>query len=75
MEINRFIYWKIIFKDYAIGFSILGNLASKAVLAGIIFIVGAPVCPLVTAVVGLLGGIIFGAIGSYAGNKIADKKF
>ena len=59
----------------AIGFSILGNLASKAVLAGIIFIVGAPVCPLVTAVVGLLGGIIFGALGSYAGNKLTDKIF
>ena len=67
---------KLILKTtIAIGFSILGNLASKAVLAGIIFIVGAPVCPLVTAVVGLLGGIIFGAIGSYAGNKIADKIF
>ena len=57
----------------AIGFSILGNLACKAACLGIIILVGGPVSPFVTVVVGILGGILFGVLGNYVGNKLTDK--
>ena len=58
-----------------IGFSILGNLAAKAIYAGIIMIVGIPVAPFVTFITGLLSGIFFGKLGNKVANKIGDGKF
>lgn len=58
-----------------IGFSILGNLVTKAIISGILIIVGTPLAPYVTIIIGLLGGIVFGQIfGSFA-NKIGDPVF
>ena len=57
----------------AIGFSIIGNLACKAVVAGIFIFAGITLGPLCTVVIGLLGGIVFGIAGNCAGNYIADK--
>jgi len=57
----------------AIGFSIIGNLASKAIAVGIIFLLGNPVAPFVTIFVGLLGGAVFGYLGNAISNKISDK--
>ena len=59
----------------AIGFSIIGNLACKAVAAGIFIFAGITLGPLCTVVIGLLGGIVFGIAGNCAGNYIADKVF
>ena len=59
----------------AIGFSIIGNLACKAVVAGIFIFAGITLGPLCTVVIGLLGGIVFGIAGNCAGNYIADKVF
>ena len=77
MEINTFLYSaKFSLKTgIIIGFSILGNLATKAIISGILIIVGAPLAPYVTIILGLLGGIVFGKIfGSFA-NKIGDEVF
>ena len=59
----------------AIGFSIIGNLACKAIVCGICVLTGIAVGPLCTIVIGLLGGIIFGVMGNSAGKYIADKAF
>lgn len=58
-----------------IGFSILGNLAAKSIIAGISIIVGVSISPLVTFIIGALGGIVFGYLGTKAANKIADGIF
>jgi len=55
-----------------IGFSILGNLAVKA---GIIIIVGNPIAPGITIVIGLLFGMVFGILGTKYANEIGDKIF
>ena len=59
----------------AIGFSIIGNLACKAIAAGIIIFTGIALGPLSTMVLGLLGGIVFGIAGNCVGNYISDKVF
>ena len=59
----------------AIGFSIIGNLACKAIAAGIVIFAGFALGPLSTIVIGLLGGAVFGMAGNYVGNYISDKVF
>ena len=59
----------------SVGFSILGTLTCKAIGLGIIILTGAPLAPFVTIVIGILGGLTFGALGNYAGNKLTDKVF
>ena len=60
---------------FTIGFSIIGNIACKAIATGIIILAGITLTPLVTLVIGLLGGIVFGAVGNVAGKYVADKVF
>ena len=75
-KITGFYAGKLVLKTaISIGFSFLGNLASKAACLGIIILVGSPLSPFVTVVVGLIGGIAFGALGNYVGNKLTDKIF
>ena len=57
-----------------IGFSILGNLAAKSIIAGISIIVGVSISPFVTFIIGALGGIVFGYLTKVA-NKITDGIF
>ena len=59
----------------AVGFSIIGNLISKAIIAGIVILTGVTLSPLVTLLIGLLGGAVFGYLGNVVSNKIADKIF
>ena len=58
-----------------IGFSILGSLAAKSFALGIAIIVGAPLGPGVTIVIGLLFGIVYGIIGTKYANEISDRIF
>lgn len=58
-----------------IGFSILGILATKAYTLGIVIIVGNPLGPDVTVIIGLLFGIVFGMLGSIYANEISDRIF
>ena len=56
-----------------IGFSILGSLAAKSFVAGILIIVGTPLGPGVTIVIGLLFGVVFGVGFGILGNKFANE--
>jgi hypothetical protein len=66
---------KVLKLGIAVGFSIIGNLTTKAIVAGILFFTGITLSPLVTIILGLLGGAVFGYLGNAVSNKVADKLF
>lgn len=76
MEINNFIYKKIIIKDrnYYRLFN-FRKFGRKSFVAGILIIVGTPLGQGVTLVIGLLFGVVFGLLGNKFGNEISDRIF
>ena len=52
-----------------VGFSFLGNLALK----GVLVIIGFPLSPGTTIILGILASAIIGFFGAYSGDKLADK--
>ena len=72
---GKYICKRFIKLGVSLGFSLIGSLTCLAIKYRIFIFTGIPLGPFSVFIIGLLGGIVFGALGTYAGNYLADKAF
>lgn len=72
-QLMRYLGKRLINVGVAWGFSVFGNLATKGLIYGFGIMTGISLAPYITIVGGFFGGQIFGGLGNYCGNYLADK--